>query len=391
MVIGFNAKAAFTKNRTGVDEYVYWLIRTLIQKDRGHQFIFYTDQLSKIKTVSDIFGTKLPDFIQIKIMPAKYLWTQGRLAYELYKNPPDVFFTPTHVLPFSAPKRSVVTIHDLAYEYYPELYNPFSPFGLHYLRYVTKYAAHKAAKIIAVSENTKYDLIKIYQVPQNKITVIYHGVPNSNTLPKINQDIFDQKNKFSKIIENEYILFIGRIELKKNIKNLVRAFNLLKEKLASQEFGKQKKCIKNIKLILMGDPGYGYNEILKFIDQSPYRKDIFLTGHLQDQEKEIILKNASLLALTSYYEGFGFPVVEAQNFGIPVVCSFTSSLPEIAGQGALFVEPNDVQLMASSFERIISDSLLRAKLIKKGFENVRRFSWQKCIDQTLEALLNWNS
>ncbi len=377
MVIGFNAKAAFTKNRTGVDEYVFWLIKTLIKYPlKGVKFIFYTDYLPKDKTLYDFFGVPIPKFIEIKVLQSKYLWTQGRLAIELLKNPVDVFFTPTHVLPLFAPKKSIVTIHDLAYEYYPELYNPFSPFGLHYLRFVTKYAVKKASKIIAVSENTKQDLIKLYQVNPSKIFVIYHGVPQLKNINKESEDI-----KPLKLDTTPYILFLGRIELKKNLKNLILAFNLLNDKLISLKFNP-------VKLVLGGLPGYGYLKILKVIQQSPYRDKIILTGHLQGGQKEQILKKASLLALVSYYEGFGLPIVEAQNAGVPVVCSSVASLPEIAGRGALFCPVNDIEAMQDCFFKILTDENTKNRLVKYGFENAKNFSWEKCINETLNVLLN---
>jgi glycosyltransferase involved in cell wall biosynthesis len=385
MVIGFNAKAAFTQERTGVDEYVFWFIKTLINKGQNfnHQFIFYTDKLLKTQTLEDIFGEKLPDFIKIKVIPSKYLWTQGRLAYELYKNPPDVFFTPAHVLPLTTPPRSVITIHDLAFLYYPELYNPFSPLGLHYLKSVTQNAVKRAAKIIAVSENTKNDLVNLLNVHPTKIFTIYHGAPQANPSIKKYQDIsFEQNDKFKEIFKNPYILFIGRIELKKNLKNLIRAFNLFTERFRND---KQK----DVNLVLTGNPGYGYREILKFINQSPFKQNIFLTGHLQGQDKELILSKAKVLALISYYEGFGFPVLEAQSLGVPVVCSSVSSLPEVAGYGALYCRPDDINSIAKAFWDIFNNDDIALKLIKKGFENVKRFSWEKCVDETLEVLLNW--
>lgn len=378
MVIGFNAKAAFTNNKTGIDEYVYWVIKTLINRDfSGNKYIFYTDKLPKNQTLNDFFNAAIPDFIEIKVLQSKYLWTQGRLAYELFINPPDIFFTPAHVLPLTAPKKSVITIHDLAYEYYPELYSPFSPFGFHYLRQVTKSAVKRAAKIIAVSENTKKDIVNLYNINPLKISVIYHGAPQLKSQNKESERI-----QLKNADKNPYILFIGRIELKKNIKNLVLSFNLLNDKLLNSGH-------KTVGLYLVGNPGYGYEKIAQTINLSPYRKNIFLLGHLQGKEKENILKNAAALALVSYYEGFGLPIIEAQSAGVPIVCSAISSLPEVAGHGALFCAPNNIKAMADCFYKILTNHSIKTKLVKRGFENSNRFSWDKCVDETLETLLHW--
>jgi len=331
MLIGINARAAFKEPRTGVEEYTYQLIKhlTMLEESKKHRFILYTKE-----------NLKWP-------LP---MWTQIRLAAEMTVNKPDVLFIPVHVLPLIHPQNSVVTIHGLEYEYYPEMY-PWR--HLRYLQWSTKYALKNARQIIAVSENTKNDLVKLYGGRPEKIEVIYHGVeiPNSKFQTK-----------------QPYILFIGRLEAKKNIQGLIKAFNLLKKKYQIPH-----------KLILVGPRGYGY-------ENPKFRDDIIEKGYISQEEKWQLLKSADLFALPSFYEGFGIPILEAQAAGCPVITSNVSSMPEVAGQGAILIDPKNIEEIAEAMYKIISHSQLKKDLIAKGEQNVKRFSWPKCANQTLKIL-----
>ena len=338
MIIGISARAAFKRPRTGVEEYTYQLIDhlTTLKESKRHRFILYSHK-----------NLKWP-------LP---MWTQFRLAVEMAVNPPDVLFIPVHVLPLIHPQNSVVTIHGLEYEYYPEMY-PWS--HLRYLRWSTRYALRNARQIIAVSENTKRDLIKLYGGQPEKIKVIYHGV---DVRPLASNKIVRPSGPD----DCPFILFIGRLEAKKNIQGLVKAFDFLKKKYRVPH-----------KLILVGPKGYGYQEFKS--------RDVIEKGYISQEEKSELLKNADLFVLPSFYEGFGMPVLEAQAVGCPVVASNVSSMPEVAGQGALLIKPENIEEIAEAIYRIISNEEFRRDLIAKGNENVKKFSWQKCAKETLRVL-----
>ena len=353
MLIGINAVAAFKHPRTGVEEYVYQLIKNLVsfKKSKNHNFILYVSNDSN-------FDFDLPNNFKVKSLKWPLpMWTQIRLSAEMIKNKPEVFFVPVHVLPFVHSKNSVVTIHGLEYEYYPKMY-PVS--HLNYLRWSTKYALKNAQKIITVSESTKNDLIKLYNANPEKIKVIYHGV---NLLKSKSES----KNKKSE----KYILFIGRLETKKNVNGLIEAFNLLKKKYQVPH-----------KLILAGTQGYGVKEILKKIKNN----DIILPGYVTEEEKMLLLKEAEMFILPSFYEGFGMPILEAQAVNCPVVTSNVSSMPEVAGEGSILINPNNIEQIAESMYKIINDNDFRKRLIQEGYQNVKKFSWEKCAQETLEIL-----
>ncbi len=356
MVIGINAVAAFRRPRTGVEEYTYQLIRhlTMLEENKRHRFILYSHQLS----AADI--QLWPENFQISQLRWPLpMWTQIRLASEMTLNRPEVLFIPVHILPLIHPRNSVVTIHGLEYEYYPQMY-PWR--HLNYLRWSTKYALKKARRIIAVSENTKKDLIELYGGQPKKITVIHHGLSVPQFLPVY------QRRKIP------YILFIGRLEVKKNVQGLIKAFNLLKKKYRVPH-----------QLILVGPKGFGYQNLA---NQLIVQKDIIEKGYISGEEKWSLLQGAGMFVLPSFYEGFGMPIIEAQAVGCPVITANLSSMPEVAGQAALLIDPNDIEQIAEAMYKIISDNQLRRDLVDKGYTNAKRFSWLKCAQETLGVLTN---
>ena len=348
------------------------MIRHLIEleKSQKHRFILYShfgaapiEQFLKRTAPLELLQ-KLPPNFEIKYLKWSWpMWTQIRLAAEMFFQPPDVFFIPVHVLPLIHPKNSVVTIHGLEYEYYPEMY-PVR--HLRYLRWSTRYALKHARKIIAASENTKKDLVELYGGKPGNIEVVYHGTGTLGAAPV----------KTGAAPKVPYILFISRLEKKKNIDGLIQAFNLLKEKYKIPH-----------KLVLVGPRGYGYENSKFQIPNSKFKNNIIEAGYISEQEKWFLLKNADVFVFPSFYEGFGLPILEAQAAGAPVVTSNVSSMPEVAGEGAILIDPKNIESIASGIYKIISDEKLKRDLIEKGYENIKRFSWQKCAQETLKILV----
>ncbi|MDP3057086.1 MAG: glycosyltransferase family 1 protein [bacterium] len=364
MIIGINTSAALKENPTGVEEYVFQLIKHLavIPESRAHRFILYLNPRLRSGRLKEL--QTLPENFELKFLSFPFGWTQIRLAWEMLNSKIDVLFIPVHILPLIHPKRSVVALHGLEYEYFPELY-PF--WHRLYLRWSTKYALKTAARIIAVSENTKKDLMKLYGGNVQKISVVYHGIGQE---PKImSQD--PENNKRGSIV------YIGRIEMKKNILGIIEAYNKFRQK--NLQFSN--------KLILVGGTGFGFEKIASAINASAFKKDIVLKGYVTESEKNDLLKNSSVFLFPSFYEGFGLPVLEAQAAGVPVITSNTSCLPEVAGAGAVFVDPKNSREITMALEKVLSDEALRQDLIQAGYENTKRFSWEKCARETLKILI----
>lgn len=357
MKIGIHAKSVFKYERTGVEEYAYQLIKhfAMLDEAKEHKFLLYTPYLSKD-------GLFLPDNFIIKKIYSPFFWTKGLFSLKILLNSPDVLFMPTNFLPMFYPNKNVVTIHGLEFEYFPEAY-PANI--LQYLKSNTKKVVDSADQIIAICQATKNDLIKFYNADPQKITVVHHGVN-----PQI-----AYHHKYPPIDEN-YILFIGRLEKKKNIQNIIRAFDILKEKYKAPH-----------KLVLVGKPGFGFRDIQEEINKALHKDDIIQTGYINHGEKESFFKFADVFVFPPFYQGFGMPVLEAQLRGIPVVASNIPSIAEIAGDGALLIDPSSIEQLAEAMYKVISEKKFKDDLSDKGFQNVKKYSWFKCAKDTLEILI----
>ncbi len=378
MKIGIDASRAFLKNRTGIEEYSYQVIKHLRGKLNKAEVILY---LRPNKMFCKSCDFKIPKNWRIKIIRWPRLWTQFGLSLEMLVHPVDVLFIPAHTIPIINPNhflvkiirwlkkkkgkaKTIVTIHGLEYEFLPKAYSQWEKF---YMSWSIRKSCRWATDIISVSENTKSDLMKLYNVPKKKIRVIYEGVGDiiKNVPSKINVS-----EDLQSIIDNhKYMLFIGRIEERKNIFGIIKAFEILKRKHSIPH-----------KLILVGSFGYGYGSIISQIESSKYKNDIFLTGYIGGDKKQIILKKSKIFLFPTFYEGFGLPILEAQSMGIPVVASNKSAIPEIIGQymKPMLVNPNNPREIAKIICRIISDKKLRNDIIRTGYKNIERFSWEGC-------------
>jgi glycosyltransferase involved in cell wall biosynthesis len=355
MKIGIDASRAFQKNKTGIEEYSYQVIRHLGNHLVGHQVFLYLDHRVNKKEYVDF---DLPQDWKIKFLKAPIFWTQARLSLEMIFYPVDVLFVPAHTVPLIHPRNTIVTIHGLEYEFCPQAYDFW---GRLYMRWSIRNSCRWAKQVVAVSENTKSDLMKLYDVPENKIGVIYEGYENKNAYSKLKYKI---------------LLFVGRLEERKNICGIVEAFGILKKKYNIDH-----------KLVLAGKLGYGKENIKNKIENCKYKKDIILPGYIPDKEKFELLENADVFLFPTFYEGFGLPILEAQSAGTPVVTSNISSMPEVAGDGAALVDPEDANAIAEAVNKLISDESYKNDIIEKGLENVKRFSWEKCAKEISEILL----
>lgn len=360
-LIGIDASRSSMKQKTGTEYYSYELIRNLVLL-KDHKFVLYAKE--------PITYIEKKENVEIKVMKFPRLWSQIRLSWEMMNNAPTVLFEPAHTIPVIHPMNTVVTLHDVGFKYFPELYTPLERY---YHDFSMRHSVKHAKKIIAISNATKNDLIKIYGADEKKIKVIYHGFDKQKYYqrPK-SEDVAQDILKFA-----PYIFFIGRLEAKKNIKNMVRAFSILKKD----------KSIKH-KLVLAGRPGYLYEEIKDEIDKlSPdVKKDVIELGYVEDERVGQLMRNASIFFFPSYFEGFGMPLVEAMACGVPIVASNTTSIPEILNGSGILCDPERVEQFAKEISKIIKDDTLRQGLIAKGLERSKNFDWTKCARETLELI-----
>jgi glycosyltransferase involved in cell wall biosynthesis len=369
MLIGIDGSRAFLDKRTGIEEYSYQVIRHLVDELHDHEVVLYVRKSEKLKVKSEkrgmtVGGLELPENWKVKVIRMPRLWTQVGLAWEMLVRPVDALFVPAHTAPWIHPKNTVVAIHGLEYEFCPGAYSFWERL---YMRLSIRMSCRWAKRIISVSENTKWDLVQLYGVSEKKVNVVYEGYA---------EQPITKNSKLETEIQGPYLLFVGRIEERKNIINTIDAFEMFKEIYGEPH-----------KLILAGRPGFGYDRIKNRIMESKFREDIVELGFVSEDEKAGLLRNAAVFSFVTSYEGFGIPILEAQSMGIPVVAGRNSSIPEVAGDGAVLVDSRDSKAIARAYELLISDRSLCDDMKRKGLENAKRFSWSKCAKE-IAGLLN---
>lgn len=365
---GFNAKTGLP-NRVGSSEFCYQLLVNLSKIDKKNEYFIFLPT----KPVSDM--PKESRNWHYIIFSGK-LWMLVGLSRKLwnYKGKIDIFLSPTHYLPFTTLKPSVIAILDVSYLHFPEL---FKKKDLYQLKIWGKYSIGKAKKIITISESSKSDIIKSYNVSEDKISVVYPGIkseaqnPNSVTNSKVKmQSSKLLKEKFD--IDKDYILFVGTLQPRKNISKLIEAFSMIKNK--------------DIKLVIVGKKGWMFEDILSAPIKYEVSDRVKFLENVSEDDLPGFYKNAECFVLPSLYEGFGLPILEAMQYGCPVLTSNVSSLPEAGGDAAVYFDPQNVSDIKEKIEKVISDEKKRQEMIKKGYEQVKKFSWEKSARQTLEVL-----
>ncbi|MDD5043406.1 MAG: glycosyltransferase family 1 protein [Patescibacteria group bacterium] len=369
MLIGIDASRANKKEKTGTEWYSYYLIQEFKKlNSEGDQFILYSKE-----ALCDGLENLPPNW-RSKILTSslRRFWTQWRLSWEMIKDKPDILFVPAHTIPLIHPKRTVTTLHDIGFERFPEIYN-FQELAYH--RFSARFAIKHAKRVITVSNFSKQEMIDIYGADPEKISVVYNGY-NSDLYKKL------PKEEASSILEKynisqPYFLFLGRLEEKKNVAGLIRAFNLL---MRDERFG-------DYKLVLVGRSGYfGYQKIKDEIFHSPVKDKILELGWVEEQDLPAFYNGATAFIFPSFYEGFGIPITEAMACGTPVVCSNRAALPEIAGGAGILIEPENFEEFGRKMGEVVNDENLRRTLIEKGLERAKLFSWKKCAEETMKIL-----
>jgi glycosyltransferase involved in cell wall biosynthesis len=372
MLIGIDASRSVAQKRTGTENYSLNLIRHLLALQSDHRYRLYFNHPPTYKLQTTTLRPSSEQACDLRVMPFPRLWTHLRLSWEMARCPPDLLFVPAHVLPIIHPRRSVVTVHDLGYLYYPEAHRFLDRL---YLDLSTRHNARAATHLIADSSATKRDLVERYGTEPDKITVIYPGYEETVFQPvRDKEDIEAVKARYN--IAGDYILFVGTLQPRKNLTRLIKAF-------ADLRF-----AICDLRLVIVGKKGWLYEEIFQRVEALGLEGRVVFTDYVPEGHLPALLSGARLFAFPSLYEGFGLPVLEAMACGTPVVCSNASSLPEVVGDAALLVDPLDVGELAAAMERVLCDEQLRGELMRRGFEQAKNFSWERCARETLGVLEN---
>lgn len=366
MLIGIDASRALVAQRTGTEAYSLHLVRALLNEPTSHRFRLYLNAAPP----AGLFPASSHG--ELRVIPFPRLWTHVRLSAEMLLDPPDLLFVPSHVLPLAHPRRSVVTVHDLGHRYYPEAHTATQRL---YLEWSTRYHVRSAAHLIADSEATKADLVRLYGADPERVTVSYLGIDPALHPIRDPNLILGVRHKYG--IEGPYLLYVGTLQPRKNLVRLIEAFATLVQRGATGA---------DLTLVLAGKRGWMSEGILAKAREAGIAGRVHVAGYVDERDLAALYSGATLFVIASLYEGFCLPVLEAMACGTPVVCSNTSSLPEVVGDAALTFDPHDVEEMAAAMGRLLVDSNLRVELVARGHERCARFTWGACARRVIDVL-----
>lgn len=377
MNIGIDASRLKSEHTTGVEHYSWQIIKGLLAERKKMadaerpNFTFY----SREKLPHGVLEREGVDGVSNVIIERKRLWTILGLAQAMKENPNQTLFVPSHTLPPTLPKKSVLMIHDVAFKYLRNSY-PFLQY--HYLNWSTKFAVKRASRIVVPSEATKNDLISFYNCESEKVVVIPHGfvVPQS---PENEEKLMEQSPVFAHFEidkKTKYILFVGRLESKKNLVRLVEAF---------AEFSKSHP---EFILVLAGKRGHRFQKILDMAKKLKVIDKVVMPGYITEEEKFLLYKYCQFFAFPSLYEGFGFPILEAFYHEKPVISSSVSSMPEVGGEAVMYVDPYDTNSIVEGLKTLARGDSYCDNLKKLGSEQLKKFQWEKAAKKTLETLMS---
>ncbi|OQA03264.1 MAG: D-inositol 3-phosphate glycosyltransferase [bacterium ADurb.Bin400] len=358
MDIGVDISGITSIKRTGVENMSYQFLLHLLKLDKTNRYYLYTRN-----RISDN-SLKSPNTTE-RFLPFPRYWHKLRLPIELLLHKPDIFLAIGYMVPFCSPKKTIVFIHDLAFRYYPEAY---SAKELFLQEYALNTAIKHASKLICVSESTRKDLIKFCNVTTDKTTVIH--------LAHDNKLFRHSSTKPARSKEKPYVLFVGRLESRKNVVGIIKAFARFKKTTNLPH-----------KLVLVGKPGHGYDKIEnEIVASGNIRDDIVVTGYVSNSELANLYSGADAFVFPTLYEGFGIPILEAMASGTPVITSTTSSMPEVAGDAAVLVDPTNISDITDALNKLLTNPALKKAYVAKGLERAQQFSWDSSASKLLSII-----
>lgn len=367
--IAVNTRLLLKDKLEGIGWFTYETLKRITQKHKEHEFFFIFDRKFDNSFIfsDNITPLKIPPPARHPVL--FYLWFEHTLPAQLKKIKPDLFFSPDGYLSLKTDIPSINVIHDLNFEHFPKDIPWFS--RKHYQYYFPRYA-NKAARIASVSEYSRQDIVKLFNIETEKIDVVYNGA-NESFMPL---NPVEKKNTRSKYTNGHpYFVFVGALNPRKNLVNLLKAFDIYKKMSASAN-----------KLLVVGEKMFKTSEIENTYNQMKFNNDVIFTGRLQSDQLHKVLASALALTYVSYFEGFGIPIVEAFKCNTPVITSNVTSMPEVAGNAAILVDPFNPEEIAVAMKRTEDDSELVQKLIAEGNKRAKIFTWQKSAERLWETI-----
>jgi glycosyltransferase involved in cell wall biosynthesis len=286
------------------------------------------------------------------------------VPYLLKRHAVDLFHAPHYVLPPLTPCRSIVTIHDCIHLMFPQ-YLP-NRLAYAYARASMWAAAHRADRVLTVSQTSKRDILRFFDIPAEKIDVIYNAIDERFGVDPPEEEVFRIRERYQ--LSGQFVLYAGNIKPHKNLERLILAFHRVHQSGLDQ-----------VKLLIIGDEISRYATLRRAVHRCQLHKHVRFLGFVSDETLAVLYRLASVFVFPSLYEGFGLPPLEAMASGTPVVTSNVSSLPEVVGDAAVLIDPYDYTSIADGIRRVLTDADLRATLKAKGLARAREFSWERSV------------
>jgi glycosyltransferase involved in cell wall biosynthesis len=357
--IGIYIEAVKVSSKTGISRHIIGLVEALVKENSGNIYYLYyqTNLFEKVKLnwLRDLQNVRLRPlpFPSTWIAEHPTLWWKYYLPLKVWQDSIDVFHGPNHFIPLAGKTAKVVTIHDLAY-YYMNVHGE----GIdRVLKNWTNQAMLKADVVVTVSQSTANDCIK-EGIPRDKVKVVYQG--------------FEPAMSDGDTVKGErpYILYVGTIQPRKNVEYIVQSFSKVKGSIPHD-------------LILAGAPGDSISAVVKLINDLGLKDRVTLTGYISDERRHLLYKYADIFVYPSKYEGFGLVLLEAMSYGIPVITTSNSSLVEAAGNAALYCDGQNISSFVDALNLLVSNKEIKEDLIRKGYEQIKKFTWKNCAQQML--------
>lgn len=385
MIIGIDIRN-IGKQRTG-DEVVFFnLVKNLQQLDKNNHYKLFTDiadheLLAKISTDLDIESGNNFEIVSLR-SKNKFCWNFRFLPRYIKKNTVNIYLT-QYIVPFFIPAKTkiITVVHDISFRVYKQF---IKKSDLLFLRLLIPRSLRRADKIIAVSQFTRDEIIKYYKITPEKVEWMHNAVDDEfikKAADLTPEDLTAVRKKYN--LPLKFILYLGTLQPRKNIPNLIKAYADLVKKQNDDSL-QYTSILKDIKLVIAGGRGHNFDSsIYDEIEKNNLQLDVIFPGYIAEEDKAALMKLARVFCTPSFYEGFGIPILEAMTAGTPVVASSIRPHMEIAGKAALFFDPQNTQELSDKLLDILTNDNLRQELIRKGFEQVGKFSWKDTAEKML--------
>jgi glycosyltransferase involved in cell wall biosynthesis len=349
----------------GIGTYIRNLLRHLGRLDRDTEFVVLCREEDRESL--DSLGS---NFRAVAEAAGNYSFAeQVRIPLALRREAVTLFHAPHYVLPPLVPCRSVVTIHDCIHLMFPQ-YLP-NRFALGYARMSISLATHRATRVLTVSESSKRDILRFVDTDPDKIDVIYNAYDERFGVEPREEDVVRVRERYQ--LHDEFVLYAGNVKPHKNLERLIEAFDRVR-----------RGGLDHLKLVMIGDEISKYAALRRAVHRHQLHKYVRFLGYLPEETLAVMYRLAGVFVFPSLYEGFGLPPLEAMASGTPVVTSNVSSLPEVAGDAAVLVDPYDPDAIADGIERVLTDEKLRRQLRTRGLARARQFSWETSVRRVRE-------